>query len=120
MPRNHRPAWRPAFLTRSLGAQAQEANGVFAVIAAIGAELVQDRLLILLARLAITFPNCFKVFPPGTLYHIKASFSVTFNMAQRYFLEYLSVTFNSAQFAQTTILEIIRIFATMKYSRFSC
>ncbi|SDA26585.1 hypothetical protein SAMN05216315_13045, partial [Nitrosospira sp. Nsp18] len=31
-------------------------------------------------------------------YHIKVSFSVTFNMAQRYFSEYLSVTFNSAQF----------------------
>ncbi|WP_218124818.1 hypothetical protein, partial [Nitrosospira sp. Nsp18] len=31
--------------------------------------------------------------------HIKVSFSVTFNMAQRYFSEYLSVTFNSAQFA---------------------
>ncbi|WP_218124719.1 hypothetical protein, partial [Nitrosospira sp. Nsp18] len=48
-----------------------------------------------------------------TLYHIKVSFSVTFNMAQRYFSEYLSVTFNSAQFgifsfdASTVILVYI-------------
>jgi hypothetical protein len=71
----------------------QQTNGVFAVIAAIATEPVQDRLLFLPARLAITFPNCFKVFPRGTLYHIKASFSVIFNMAQRYFSEYLSITF---------------------------
>ncbi|SDA09384.1 hypothetical protein SAMN05216315_1011, partial [Nitrosospira sp. Nsp18] len=41
-----------------------------------------------------------------TLYHIKVSFSVTFNMAQRYFSEYLSVTFNSAQFANNSFSEM--------------
>ena len=87
------------------GALAQETNGIFAVIGAIGAKLIQDRLLVFFAGLAITFPNGFKVFPLGTLYHIKVSFSVTFNMAQRYFSEYLSVTFNSAQFVQTCGLE---------------
>ncbi|SDA27747.1 hypothetical protein SAMN05216315_13442, partial [Nitrosospira sp. Nsp18] len=40
-----------------------------------------------------------------TLYHIKVSFSVTFNMAQRYFSEYLSVTFNSAPFVNMERLE---------------
>ena len=79
-------------------AQAQERNGVFAVIAAIGAELIQDGFLVFLARLAITSSNRFQIFTPGTLYHNKVSFSVTFNMAQRYYLEYLSVTFNVAQF----------------------
>jgi hypothetical protein len=86
------------------GALAQETNGVFAVIGAIDAKLIQDRLLVFFAGLAITFPNGFKVFPPSTFYHIKASFSVTSDMALRYFSEYyfseyFSVTFNSAQFA---------------------
>ena len=80
------------------GAQAQEPDGVFAVIAAIGAELIQDRLLILLAGFAITFANGFQIFTPGTFYPITVSFSVTCNMAQRYFLKYFSVTFNVAQF----------------------
>ncbi|SHM26150.1 hypothetical protein SAMN05216428_11939, partial [Nitrosospira sp. Nsp11] len=41
-------------------------------------------------------------------YHIKVSFSETFNMAQRYFSEYLSVTFNSAQFGGGTIPCLIK------------
>ena len=80
------------------GTQAQEPDGVFTVIVAIGAKLIQDQLLILLAGFAITFVNRFKIFAPGTFYHITVSFSVTCNMAQRYFLEYFSFTFNVAQF----------------------
>ena len=105
-------AWRPAFALGP-GAQAQESNGVFAVIAAIGAEFIQDGILVFLARLAITSSDRFQIFTSGTLYHIKASFSVTFNMAQRYFLEYLSVTFNIAQFAQRTEAAKVR---TISYS----
>jgi hypothetical protein len=44
-------AWCPAFALGP-GAQAQESNGVFAVIAAIGAEFIQDGILVFPARLA--------------------------------------------------------------------
>ncbi|MEO5654474.1 MAG: hypothetical protein ABIR00_00615 [Nitrosospira sp.] len=70
------------------------------MIAAIGAKLIQDGLLVFLADFAITSSNGFQIFTPATFYHIKVSFSVTHNMAQRYFLKYLSVTFNVAQFEQ--------------------
>jgi hypothetical protein len=82
-----------------------------------GAKLIQNRLLVFFAGLAITFPNGFKVFPPGTLYHIKVSFSVTFNMAQRYFLEYLSVTYNAAQIAGSRPFEkLLNVSYTEMYS----
>lgn len=76
----------------------QQPDGVFAVLATIGAELIRDRFLVFLAGFAITFTNGFQIFTPGIFYHITVSFSVTCNMAQRYFLEYFSVTFNVAQF----------------------
>ena len=90
---------------------------IFTVIAAIGAELIQDGFLVFLARLAITSSNRFQIFTPGTLYHIKVSFSVTFNMAQRYFSEYLSVTFNSAQFVATMKIDFLPAAAINKSGR---
>ena len=56
------------------GAQTQQPDGVFTMIAAIGAELIRDRLLILLASLAITFANRFQIFAPRTFPILRSSF----------------------------------------------
>jgi hypothetical protein len=72
-------------------------NDAFAVIGAMDSKLLQDRLLVFFAGLAITFPNGFRVFPRDTLYRIKVTCSAP-SIGATLFLKYLSVTFNCAQF----------------------
>lgn len=75
MPRNI--DWlRAGLLPRSLGRRLNNrmAYFIFTVIAAIGAELIQDRLFILLASFAITFANRFQIFAPRTFPISRSSF----------------------------------------------